>query len=219
MINPIQADSLISGILESPNESKSVELKPSFSWPGKIDGIQKNNKAQEVIKSILAMSNTRDGGKILLGIEKDKNTDRYVLKGMEESDLSTYDQDLIYNQVRNFGEPEPRFEVKNVIYSNMKFIVIAVQGFQLSPVISRNNKNLAQIEQAVLYIRTDKPETKRITDPAEMRDIIDLALEKELTTFSTRVQQYLHHISIQPPAAAPCETDADKFNDELKDII
>jgi len=39
MINPQPADKIISGILESPNESKSIEFKPSIPWPENIDGI------------------------------------------------------------------------------------------------------------------------------------------------------------------------------------
>ena len=121
MINPVKADKIISGILESPNENKSVEFKPSVPWPNNIDGIQGDNKIQEIIKSILAMSNNRDGGKIVLGIEIDsqgKNT----LKGMKKVDLDTYDQDLIFDHVRNFGEPEPKFQVLNIEYNRMNFI-------------------------------------------------------------------------------------------------
>jgi len=217
MINPQPADKIISGILESPNESKSVEFKPSISWPNRIDGIQQNNKIQEIIKSILAMSNTRDGGKIILGIERDDKEKKYLLKGMNKDDLKTYDQDLIFEHVRNFGVPEPKFQVLNVVYNSKNFVVFAVQSFVFAPIICKNNRNLNQLEHAAIYIRTDKPETKKITDPSEMREIIDLAIEKELDLFSVRMQRFFKTMS-GVKVLKHTKPDEDRFEEELKDI-
>ncbi len=217
MINPIEADKIISGILESPNESKSVEFKPSVCWPDKIDGIQQNNKVQEIIKSILAMSNNRDGGKIILGIKRD-NEGKYILQGMTEDDLKTYDQDLIFEHVRNFGEPEPKFQVLNIEYNNKNFIVFAIQSFIFAPIICKNHRNLNQLEHAAVYIRTDKPETKKITDPSEMREMIDLAIEKELDVFSVRIQRIFKPMSYYVEQLKIIKPDEDKFIEELKDI-
>ena len=216
MINPQPADKIISGILESPNESKSVEFKPSIPWPDNIDGIQQNNKVQEIIKSILGMSNNRDGGKIILGVEKD-NSDRYILKGMEKNHLNTFDQDLIFEHVRNFGEPEPQFQILNIEYNSMNFIVFAVQSFTYAPVICKNKRNLSQLENAVIYIRTDKPETKKITEPWEMKKLLDLAIEKELDLFSSRMQRFFKTMSNVKILKAK-KGDYEKFKDELKDI-
>jgi len=217
MINPTKADKIISGILESPNESKSIEFKPSVPWPSNIDNIQQNNKIQEIIKSILAMSNTRDGGKIILGVEKDDKENKYYLKGMKVEDLKTYDQDLIFEHVRNFGEPEPKFQVLNIEYDDKNFIVFAVQSFIFAPIICINKRSLNQLENAVIYIRTDKPETKRITETSEMREIIDLAIEKELDLFSVRMQRFFKTMS-SVKVLKSTKTDENKFQEELKDI-
>jgi len=217
MINPTKADKIISGMLESPNESKSIEFKPSVSWPSNIGGIQQNNKIQEIIKSILAMSNTRDGGKIILGVEKDDKEKKHLLKGMSEDDLKTYDQDLIFEHVRNFGEPEPKFQVLNIEYNDKNFIVFAFQSFIFAPIICRNKRSLNQLEDAVIYIRTDKPETKRITELSEMREIIDLAIEKELDLFSVRMQRFFKTMS-SVKVLKSTKTDENKFQEELKDI-
>jgi len=217
MINPIKTDKIISGILEPPNESRGVEFKPSIPWPSNINGLQNSNKVQEIIKSILAMSNIRDGGKIILGIEKDDKDRKYILKGMEGGDLNTYDQDLIFDQVRNFGDPEPSFQVLNVEYKSYNFIVFAVQSFMFAPVICKNYRKLNKLEDAVLYIRSDKPETKKVTESFEMREIVDLAIEKELDLFSTRIQRFFRNMS-GVKILKSTRNDYDKFQDELKDI-
>lgn len=216
MINPMKADKIISGILETPNENKSVEFKPSVSWPNHIKDIHQNHKVQEIIKSIMAMSNNRDGGKIILGIEKN-NEEKYILQGMKEDDLRTYDQDLIFEHVRNFGEPEPRFQILNIEHNNKNFIVFAIQSFIFAPVICKNNKNLNKLEHAVIYIRTDKPETKKITDPSEMREVINLAIEKELDLIFVRIQRFFKTMS-GVKVLKSTKPDEEKFKEELKDI-
>lgn len=217
MINAQKADKIISGILESPIESRTVEFKPSFSWPSRIDELQSNGKAQEVIKSILAMSNIRDGGKIILGVEKDGSNQKYVLKGMRNEDVNTYDQDLIFEHVRNFGKPEPKFQVLNIKYDSKNFIVFAVQSFISTPIICHNYRNLRQLDNASLYIRTDKPETKKITESWEMKEIVDLAIEKELDSFSSRMQRLLKTVS-GTKVLKITKDDEEKFKEELKDV-
>jgi predicted HTH transcriptional regulator len=217
MINPVKADKIISGILESPNESKNVEFKPSIPWPKNIDDLQNNNKIQEVIKSILAMSNILDGGKIILGIEKDNEEGKYILRGMEIDDLNSYDQDLIFDHVRNFGEPEPRFQILNIEFDNKNFIVFAIQSFIFAPIICHNHRNLSQLENTCFYIRTDKPETKKVTEPSEMREIVDLAIEKELDLFSARMQRFFRTMSSTKILKSTGD-DYNKFQDELKDV-
>jgi len=217
MINTQKADKIISGIIESPNESRAVEFKPSFSWPSTIDDLQNNNKAQEVVASILAMSNIRDGGKIILGVEKDSSSGKYVLKGMKPEDLNTYDQDSIFEHIRNFGEPEPKFQVLNIEYDSKNFIVFAIQSFIFAPIICHNHRNLRKLDNTSFYIRTDKPETKKITEPWEMREIVDLAIEKELDLFSTRMQRFFKTMS-STKVLKTIKDDYEKFREELKDV-
>ena len=218
MINPVRADTVISGILESPNETRTVEFKPSFQWPKNIKALQNSPKAQEAIKTILALSNTADGGKIILGVEKDSSKERYILKGMKRTDLRTFDHDLIFDHVRNFGRPDPRFQVLNTQFSTKNFIIFSVQSFTFSPIICRNYKNLQKLEDAAIYIRTHKPETKKISEPWEMKELIDLTVDKEIDLLTPRIKGIIKGIGQVPVSATP-EEDEDKFLEELKDIL
>ena len=215
MINPQKPDSIIENIFNSLNESRSVEFKPSIPWPQNRNDFQKAFKAEEIAKSILGMTNSRDGGKIILGVEIDATTKRYVLKGMAAKDLPSYDQDDIFQQIRNFGKPEPRFQVVNVEQGGMNFIVFAVQPFILAPSICNNSWNLPNFEPGVIYIRGDKPETKKISDPIEMKELIDIVVDRELEGFSGRVQKLF---GTARPVAPQTKTDQAKFEDELKDL-
>ena len=217
MISTTQADEIISGILEAPNESRAVEFKPSIPWPNNIDELQNNLKAQEIIVSILAMSNLRDGGKIILGVEKvDEEKKRYEAKGMKSENLDGYDHDLIFEQIRHYGEPEPKLQISCQKWKDKDFIVFAVQSFDFVPIISKNPRHLTKLEHSVLYIRTDKPESKKITEPSEMKEIVDLAVEKELDIFSSRMQRFFRTMS--NVRVSKNASDSDNFNNELKDI-
>ena len=114
MINPQCPNKLIQGILESPVESRTIELKPSIKWPKDKSELLANNKAQEIIKCILGLSNSKDGGKIILGIEKNNSTQIYELRGMNNQHIDSFDHDLIFNQVKLFGMPEPKFQTLNI---------------------------------------------------------------------------------------------------------
>lgn len=215
MIDPVEADQVIISILENTRESRGVEFKPSLPW----NDINQQIQLQDIIKSILGMSNVRDGGKIILGVKQ--NSDKtFSLEGMKQEDLETYDSDKIYQDVRNFGSPEPRFEVKNIKFDGKNFIVFFVHDFLYSPIICvKNGKNIGgePLVRGVLYIRTLKPETKKIDDETEMREIIDLAIEKELASFGKRTQIILNRIN-PILSVSPNTTAQDMFQEELKDI-
>lgn len=216
MIESIKADHIITSILSEPMESRSVEFKPSLPWNDVSSQIQ----LQEVIKSILGLSNIKDGGKIILGVKQ--NPDRtFTVEGMKEEHLVTYDSEKIYQDIRSFGEPEPRFEIRSIESGDKFFIVFFIQEFLYSPIIcARNGKNVGAepLVKGALYIRTLKPETKKVDNETEMKEIINLAIEKELDLFSTRMQRVFKTMT-QLKVPKSTDQDREKFSEELKDIL
>lgn len=212
MINPIKANQIISSILDTPSESRGVELKPGIPWKD----INHQHQLQDIIKSILGLSNVRDGGKIILGVPQ-KADKTFDVVGMKDEDLQTYDQDHIYQVVKAFSNPSPRFEVSNIEYGGKYFIVFTIQDFLYSPVIcikSGSNNGSEPLVKGTLYIRTHKPETKKVDEETEMREIINLAIDKEIDIWSPRVQKLVQTQSIKTPVVS----DKKRFTDELKDI-
>lgn len=217
MITPVKADNypVIKGILEAPNERRTVEFKPSLPWPKRIDDSRLGRKIQEIIRSILAMSNIQDPSKIILGVQKD-NQGNYVAEGMFKKHLKTYDSDIIYDVIRNFGTPEPKFEVLNIDFNNNFFIIFEIQPFVSTPIICRNKKpNIKKLGDATIYIRTYKPESKKITDSSEMRELINLAVDKELNSFSSRMGNLFKSMS---KVHVTRTADTQKFKKQRGDI-
>lgn len=212
MIIPVKANQIIASILETPSESRSIEFKPGLQWRD----ANHQHQLQDIIKSILGMSNIRDGGKIILGVPQ-KQDKTFDLVGMMPEELQTYDQDHIYQVVRAYANPAPRFEITNVEYNGKYFIVISIQDFLYTPVIcikNGNNKGYEPLVRGSLYIRTHKPETKKVEEEFEMREVINLAIDKEFNILSPRVQQ----LTTLSPNKSKSINDAKRFDDELKDI-
>ena len=215
MIESVLVDPVIKGILDYPSESRAVELKSSMPW----SDISQQQQLQETVKSILGMSNIKDGGKIIIGIRQ--NSDKtFEVTGVCGEDLETYDPDKIYQAVRNYGEPAPRFEVKNMEYKGKFFVVFLVQEFLYSPVICcKNGKNIVSepLVKGALYIRTHSPGTKKVDNETEMREIINLAIDKEIESYSARTQKICR---ATPHAEIPKgEIDDKKFTDEIRDVL
>ncbi len=212
MIKAVKADQIIASILDTPLENRNVELKPSIPWKD----ANRQHQLQDIIKSVLGMSNVRDGGKIILGVFQ-KQDKTFEVQGMKNEDLQTYDQDHIYQVVRIYGNPSPRFEVSNIEYNGKYFIVFTIQDFLYSPVIclkNGNNNGTEPLVKGSLYTRTHKPETKRVNEETEMREIINLAIDKEIDVWSPRVQKLVPTQATKPLSM----NNAKKFADELRDI-
>jgi len=218
MINPSKPEPRIAEALRDLKERKNVEFKPSLPWPSGEQKLKRSYKAQEVIRSILGMSNIRNGGLIILGVKRNRTTKKHFREGMKKADLEIYDPDQIFDCVRNYGSPEPRFEVKNIQYEKKYFIVFVIQDFLYSPIICRNNKKIKKLANGAIYIRTHKPETKKIGTEEEMREVIDLAVEKELDLFSGRLQRFLKSISLVKIPKTQI-SDIQKFKTEIGDVI
>jgi predicted HTH transcriptional regulator len=61
-------------------EERNLEYEQSTTWGDKVFRVK-------IAKSILAMSNIRDGGHIIIGMERQAD-DTYLPKGMEQSHIT-----------------------------------------------------------------------------------------------------------------------------------
>lgn len=207
-ISEIEATDLIKGILTAPNESKSVELKTSFPWSKTIDELRTNDKAIEVLRTIMALSNGKDTGYLIIGITKDPSQDnKYKPIGVTPEHLNTYDSDIIHRHVRPIANPSPQFEVFNMWAApegvKCNYIVFVIQSFKTSPLICANPRRLNNIAKSGIYIRNNQPETKLVSEPEEMTDLIDLAIDKELIAYTPRIQRIVELLGKSSRSALP----------------
>lgn len=174
-------------VLEAGTEDLSLEFKPSFDY-------KKNDWLREVvIRGILAMSNTRDGGDIIIGVEENKNT--FDLKGMESPHLIEWTQNMddFKSQVESFATSPVSYEIYEGHLENRSFVIIRVTEFRTHPIICRKNGvskkgNGFVLEEGAIYIRTlkDKPSSVKLVNPIDVHDLIERASDKTIARFHQR---------------------------------
>lgn len=221
MISPVEIDLTTATMLAAPNESKGVEYKGSFPWPSSAGDLRNNFTAQSVVRSILAMSNLKDGGIIVFGVYLDRSKEVHVVTGMDSAHIDSYDQEMIYDQVKNFGEPTPSFDIRHVVSPDGKhFFKMNISGMMSAPVIcqipGRDKSVYRELEQSAIYIRTDKPESKCVREPLEMREIINVAVDREIAIFTPRLMNAFAALGVA--SKGPAVPSTGPFDSEIKDI-
>lgn len=110
-------------IVFAGHEDRNREYKTSFPWDRKKHG----GSVAKVVKTILAMSNLRDGGHIVIGVEE-IDTSRGVEHrpvGVQDIHLNTYSYDQVADVVRVYADPGAPFSLEVVSIDGMNFVVIA----------------------------------------------------------------------------------------------
>jgi predicted HTH transcriptional regulator len=186
-------------------ERRSVELKQSMSW-------DEPNTQAKITRSILAMSNIRDGGKIIIGAKRNDD-DTYEPEGLYPEHKDTYNSDNVADHVSNYADPYVKFTLEAITCGENTFIVIRVDEFEEVPVICKNDGR--DLRRSAVYVRSRrKPESVEVRDEAEMREIIEMAVEKSVRKLFQRLANA--GVSLGVPLQP---TDNDFYNQEISDLL
>lgn len=188
--------------LDRCQESQAIEFKESAAW--------ESSKSQ-IIRTILAMGNLRDGGVIIIGASE--RNDAWELIGIADEHLATYDFDDITDAVNRYASPPIQIDIVLVTYRrDKKFLAFQVKEFESIPYICKNNAPNGNklLRKGEVYIRPPgKPQTKKITDAQEMADLLELAAEKRARSIISASRR----IGFTPPPE-----DSQYFDRELEDL-
>ena len=192
----------VCGALDRCQELKSVDFKKSAPW---------DNLKWQLIRTIIAMGNLRDGGIIVIGASERANT--WELTGIDVTDLSTYDVDVIIDTVNRYASPPVKIDIVLVNYTNRKnFIAIQVHEFSDTPFVCKNNgpDDYKKLRAGELYVRpAGMPKTTKVTSADDMHDLLDLAAEKR----ARKILEVAYRIGLKPS-----ETGDQKFDEELEGL-
>lgn len=154
-------------------ETKNLDFKSSFDW-----SLASAKEKAGIVKDILAMANTENGGRIIIGITND-----YKLTGLDEKSSKSFDQTDFNNYCYKYCDPEFASRVIKVQddATGQYFVVIDVPEFKEVPIVCKKNlddngKNI--LREGAIYVRTDKAESTTITNSEEMRDFITRAAKR-----------------------------------------
>lgn len=159
------------------SEQVNIEYKQSMNWG--------NTDAKIVIlKAMLAMSNTKDGGVIVVGVNDDGEP-----KGMNKKDLESYIYDYIAAWFKDKIMPMIDFTINcgKVLKSKEEilfFVIIEVRESKNLPIIytgknvqTKSYKKPTSLRKNALYVRSKSPiESREISNYSEWQDFVELLL-------------------------------------------
>jgi hypothetical protein len=191
-------------ILQEGRETRTVE----FKGPGA--GNDPRHLAL-IIRAMLAMANRRDGGRVVVGVIEQSGVCNAV--GLTSAQLASWsDHDSISDRVAVYADPSIDFVIREMANSvGRQFVVIEVAEFDSVPVICRKSYDNVLADGACYVRPRRKPESVPVRSAADMRDLIELATEKELR----RILSTTRRAGIE---LAQSTSDADRFHEQLQEL-
>lgn len=132
----------------------------------------------------MAMANRRDGGRVIIGVE-DTGTS-LIPTGLTPDELSTWRFDHVGDSLASYADPPVAFEIEILEYTNASFVIITVAEFEEIPVLCKRDYQ-GVLRDGACYVRSwRKPESVEVPSHSEMRDLLDLAADKQVRRFYRR---------------------------------
>jgi predicted HTH transcriptional regulator len=157
------------------------------------------------------MSNQRGGGHVILGVSEGEDGTP-TPTGLSQETISTWTHDEVSGVVGGYADPHVDFSTSRLTYNGKTFIVYTVNEFDTVPVLCK--KDFSDVlRDGALYVRTSNPPaSKAVPSHAAMRDVIELATDKNVRQLVSRASDagLLGTQPIAPPS------DNERFYRQLK---
>lgn len=189
-------------ILARGQEGRHVEFKKSVSW-------DRGDFKWKIVKTVLAFSNVRDGGAIIIGVEE--TADGFRFTGITDEHRATYDEDDIREKVATRADPYATCRLEDhTDEAGNQYAVIDVDQFDELPVICKRDGPCNLFEGAIYTRSYRMPESVPVPSQTEMRRILDMAVEEQLRRHYQRQERV--------GAGQDRLTAAEKFAAEMDDV-
>ena len=199
-------DERFAQIMSLSHELSGVE----FKGPGALND---SRLVAQAVKAVLGMANRRDGGVVVIGLKEEANSFDPV--GLSDDELPSWTYDAVAEQIARYADPSVAFQLEIKQYDNKSFIVLEVYEFSDIPVLCKRSYNNILRDEGC-YVRTrKKPETSELPTQTEMRELLDLAIEKGVKQFLERAERVGLYIS---QTSASVATDQERFDEQLGEL-
>jgi hypothetical protein len=168
-------------ILALGHELRSFEVK----GPGDL-----SDKAYcaKIARAAMAMGNLRDGGLVCLGIDDTQMA--AMTPGLSQPQLADWsDYDNVHDAFARYAEPPVAFHLLPLQLSNgVDVVVLEVSEFDHVPHIC-NRDYPGALQNGATYVRPHgKPQSVAVPTAVEMRELLDLAIDKGVGEFVRRLR-------------------------------
>lgn len=202
------ADQLVRDLLAQGSESY-VDYKTAMAAPADKQAWAK------VAKHVIGLSNRRDGGFLLIGVED--GTLRPI--GLTSQQVATWDAAKVNAALAPYAMPGPVVQViRGALPDGKVLVAVRVVPFEEQPLVCIKSvpgeRGKAPIlRRGALYIRTEGTETREISTEAEMRELLGRAYVKKadrlLMEIKALIDAHWPGATLPPTAALVSAIDVD----------
>jgi len=198
----------IEQLLEAGTETQRIDFKESCGWDVK-----------SFAKDILAFSNIRDGGYIIVGVKE--TLQGFEREGILEEHKDTYVFDVMKDQMTSFADPCVNFRVDfPKDKGGIQYVVIYIHEFEEIPIICKRNSEDTKRSAVYFRNRDRRWESASVSNSYDMRDIIDRAAIKMMRRFNKLGLIVPESLKIPRGKIALYELrDKEEYDKELKDLL
>ncbi len=176
VLNMYSSEELIR-FIEAAGESTNIDAKGPMEWDGAKD-------SAGLTKDILAFSNCRDGGVIVVG-KGESEPGKFVLTGLSEQQAASFETTKVATWVNNHCSPPVALVCYRQEHQSRQFIVIAVSEFHDVPVLCTKHfdhpdkRSKPLLRKGAIYVRTPNAESAPLSSIEELRSLIGIATVKK----------------------------------------
>jgi len=173
----------------------------------------------KVARAVLGMANRRDGGRVIIGVNCSPSVVDRI--GLTEPQLRTWNYDDVASKLAEYAEPSISFDLEVKERDGRNYVVLEIQEFEQLPILCK--KDYPEVlRKGACYVRSRrKPETTEIPTQEDMRDLLDLAIEKGLRKYVTLAYRAGVGLVPIPTVTAPLPAttiDQELYDKELGDL-
>src|SRR5690606_25824774 len=158
--------------LDFAQEQRNLEYKTSMSWSEPLT-------KSKVLKACLAMANIRDGGYLIFGVDEVASGDFKPI-GMQQAHFDSFNQDDVQDYINKYADPYVELGVGKFQLDSKLYIAIEIQEFSSLPVVCKKGGENGLVVGHMYTRPRRKLESVIVPSQTDMREILELYLEKEI---------------------------------------
>lgn len=205
-------DEEIAAFVESGYEIRAVEFKGPASTTS-------SEFVANVARAALALANQRDGGFIILGVDE-SNPSRSGLTPEQKAQWLDYDD--VVDKLNRYADPPLRIDrAARALPDGRDVVVLQIAEFDDIPILAARDYGRT-IQKGQLYTRSfRKPESSARQTQNELRGVLDLATQKQLSRFLALAAAANVPLGDGDPAPALYDAESAVFQEEagIDDIV
>ena len=142
-----------------------------------IIDFETNTSRAELARDIIGMANS-GGGLIIIGVSERDGS--FTHQGLSSSDLYRYETTRLNDSIKKYVASTAFVSSKVVEYKRKSFVFITVHAAIDTIALAAIPNENAGLYQGRIYIRTQAGNTTELTDPLELRRLIDRLVDKRM---------------------------------------